>query len=213
MFRRLARAATTLAALVLVASCGTKSSPATRLSPAPADPQWSQIIAARSTGAISRHSPIRVVFADDVVDADRVGADASANLQVQPAVPGRITFVSRREIQVVPVRQLAAGTPYKVRVLPRGLTGIDAKIGAFEFVVETLAQNFSVQTLGLDVDPSDDDHMILRGTVTTADVEDGATVEKIVRAELGAVSLPVTWLHSSDHVHNFTVSAITRRDE
>jgi len=213
MFRKLARAATAMAALLVVAGCGTSASPTTSSTPAPADPLWSQLVSARSTGAISRHSSIRVVFASDIVEAGRVGADASANLEVQPAIQGRITFANRREIQLVPASELAPGTTYRVRVSPKGLTGIDARIGPFDFTLETLAQNFSVQNLGLDVDPSDDDHMILRGAVSTADIEEGARVEKILHAELAGAALPITWLHSSDHLHNFTVSAITRRDE
>ena len=44
----------------------------------PPDPSWVTAISLHSNGAISRHSPVRVLFTNDVIAAERVGADASA---------------------------------------------------------------------------------------------------------------------------------------
>ncbi len=216
MIRKLACAALA-AALFLTASCTktTDTLVAERPTVAPADPLWSQLISAHSAGAISRRSPLRIAFANDVVSADKVGSDASAHVVIEPAFKGDITFASTREIVAAPASgELAPGTTYKVRINGAGLSGIDAKLKPYEFLVETLTPNFDVTTHGLDVDPSHEDRMILRGTVTTADVEDAAKVEKVVRADLAGALLPITWTHdAANQKHEFAIGSIVRAVE
>lgn len=211
MIRKLACAAAAVA-LFLAAGCARTTPIAEKPTAAPADPLWSQIISAHSSGAISRRSPLRVAFTNDVVPADKVGSDASAYLTIEPALKGRITFAGTREIVATPGSgELAPGTTYKVRVIGKGLAGVDAKLAPFEFLVQTLEPNFDVATQGLDVDPSNDERMLLRGTVTTADVEDAAKVEKLLRADLVGATLPIVWAHNAEnHTHQFTVSSIVR---
>jgi uncharacterized protein YfaS (alpha-2-macroglobulin family) len=212
MIRLLSCAA--IAVLVLVAGCGKSTDVIEKPALTPADPLWSQLINTHSDGAISRYHTLRVGFAHEIVPAAKVGTDASAHLQIQPAVDARILFSSTREIAVTPARgQLAPGTTYKLRVVGRGLQGIDGALAPYEFLVHTLEPNFDVQAAGLDVDPAHDERMVLRGTVTTADIEDNARVEKLLRAELTGAALPITWAHTDAYRHEFTVGAIVRADQ
>ncbi len=214
MIRKFACAIAAAAALWLT-SCGKSTDVVEQPTAAPADPTWSRLVSTHSTGAISRRSPLRITFAQDVVPAARIGSDASAHFIVQPAIAGKITFAGPREIVAAPANgELAPGTTYKVRVNGKGLQGIDDKLAPFEFLVQTLEPNFDVQTHGLSVDPANDDRMVLRGVVTTADVEDTAKVEKLLRASLSGAALPITWGHQAEeHRHDFTVSAIVRADQ
>jgi uncharacterized protein YfaS (alpha-2-macroglobulin family) len=205
--------AAAVAALFLVAGCGKSTAVAEKPAVAPADPLWSQLISAHSTGAISRRSPLRVTFANEVVPAAMVGSDASSHLIIQPVIKGRISFASTREIVATPASgELAPGTTYKLRVNGKGLEGM-GELQPFEFLVQTLQPNFDVQTEGLDVDPAHEDRMVLRGVVSTADVEDGIKVEKLLRAELVGAALPITWTHAESHRHEFTVGAIVRAEQ
>lgn len=202
------------AAWLLIAGCGKSTGVIEKPAVAPADPLWSQLITSHSSGAISRHHTLRVGFAQDIVPAARVGTDASAHLRIQPAVEAKILFSSTREISLNPIRgAFAPGTTYKLRIVGRGLQGIDPKLGPYEFLVQTLEPNFDVQTAGLDVDPAHEDRMVLRGTVTTADIEDAGSIEKLLRAELSGAALPVTWAHAAAYRHEFTVGAIVRAEQ
>ncbi len=196
----------------LVVACP-RAAPVEKPMAAAADPVWTQVISAHSTGAISRRSPLRIEFASDVVPAEKIGTDASANVALEPLTKARVVFANAREIVVTPEGgELAPGTTYKVRVKPQGLSGVDAKLPPYEFLVQTLAPNFDVATEGLDVDPSSEERMLLRGTVTTADVEDGPKVEKLLRADLVGAALPIVWVHQELR-HEFTVGSIVRADE
>ena len=75
----------TAAAFLLISCSGNKNVPTKQTVSAP-DPQWVTSISQHSNGAISRHSPVRVLFTNDVVPQERVGTDASANITITPAV-------------------------------------------------------------------------------------------------------------------------------
>jgi len=213
MSRKFVGAAIVMAALLV--ACNPTPPAATTLTAAPADPLWSALIAAHTTGAISRRSSLRVVFGGDLIPADKVGSDASAQVVVEPATKGKATWSSRREIVFTAQGgELAPGTTYKVRVLPNGLAGVDKKLSAYEFLVQTLEPNFDVTSRGLDLDPADSSRMILRGSVTTADMEDDAKVTQVLKARLIDTALPIAWVHHPEiHRHDFTVSAIVRGEQ
>ena len=84
MIRKLLTALT-VSAVFVIASCtdGTLKTSSRTSRP---DPSWVTAISLHSNGAISRHSPIRVLFTSDVIAAERVGADASGNIRIQPDV-------------------------------------------------------------------------------------------------------------------------------
>ena len=82
MMRKLLTALTVSVAVFLSASCTDGSSIETRSRNTRPDPAWVTAISLHSNGAISRHSPIRVLFTSDVIGAERVGTDASANIRI-----------------------------------------------------------------------------------------------------------------------------------
>ncbi|HEU5135547.1 MAG TPA: MG2 domain-containing protein [Steroidobacteraceae bacterium] len=201
-----------VAAAILFAGCSGSSSVATKPGVTAPDPQWVTSISQHSNGAISRHSPVRVLFTNDVVPQERVGTDAAANISITPAVKVRATFASRREIVLRAEPEFAPGTDYRVSVRARGLTGVEPDTKPFEFMVRTLGVNFDVQTHGLDVEHARNELMILRGAVLTADTEDRERIEKIVTATLDGKPLPIVWT-AGENQHGFTISGIVRKRE
>ncbi len=103
------------AAAFLFAACSGGNSVATKPHVTAPDPQWVTSISQHSNGAISRHSPVRVLFTNDVVPQERVGSDASANIGITPAVKVRATFASRREIVLRAEPEFAPATEYRVQ--------------------------------------------------------------------------------------------------
>src|SRR3954454_14949499 len=97
MIRRLLVAALLALTIPLLTSC-TNDSVLPRSHPAPPAQAWVSAISLYSNGAISRYSPVRVLFTNDVVPESRVGTDASANIAIEPRLRMHATFASRREI-------------------------------------------------------------------------------------------------------------------
>jgi uncharacterized protein YfaS (alpha-2-macroglobulin family) len=176
------------------------------------DPQWVTSISQHSNGAISRHSPVRVLFTNDIVPQERVGTDASANITVSPAVKMTATFASRREIVLRATPEFQPGTDYRISVRAQGLTGVPADTKPFEFLVKTLDVNFDVRPQGLEVEQDRTELMVLRGSIYTADTEDRERIEKVITATLDGKPLPMTWT-AGEHQHGFTISGIVRKSE
>jgi hypothetical protein len=213
MIRNLFTAVLAAAVVFLCLSCSRGSTPAEKKPRIGApDPTWVTSISQHSTGAISRHSPVRVLFTNDVIPEANVGSDASANIAITPAVKLKATFGSRREIVLRPESEFAPGTQYKVQVLAKGLTGVPADTKPFEFLVSTLGINFDVQIHGLDVEWDRNELMTLTGTVMTADTENRERIEKIITATLGGRPVAVTWA-PSERNHGFAVRDIVRKKD
>ena len=144
-----------MAAAFLFASCSGGNSVATRPKPWPHPIRnWVTSISQHSNGAISRHSPVRVLFTNDVVPQERVGTDASAQHHHHARGEGAAPRSrSRREIVLRAENRIRArhGLP-RSGAAPRDSPGVPADTKPFEFMVKTLEVNFDVRTYGLDVE-------------------------------------------------------------
>ena len=211
MIRRFFTACAAAAVLVLVACSGSnKDAPATR--PGAPDPSWVSSISLHSNGAVSRHSPVRVLFTKDVVPEAQVGGDASANIEIRPAAKVRVTFASRREIVIRPDSELAPNTEYRVKVKAKGLEGMPEDTKPFEFAVKTFEVNFDVQNHGLDVEYEHEELMTLRGSINTADTESREKLEKILTATLDGKPVAIRWT-GGERRYGFTIPDIARKKD
>ena len=194
--------------LVLV-SCGrTKSGAA---APDRPDPLWGELLESHTTGVISRGADIRVIFATNVVGSNQVGKPASSSLQLTPAAAGTATFVSTRELVFTPRGELVPGTLYKISVSPKGLLEVPTKLTPFEFAVQVKRPEFEVAVDGLTIDTDASGSMALNGTIVTADTEDTAKIEGLLRAAYQSKSTPIGWQHSADgQRHQFMIRALQR---
>ena len=146
------------------------------------DPVWSNFISAHASGLVSKKAKIRVVFVNDVVDKAMIGKSATSVISVDPSVDGSLTFISEREIALVPSADLTPGRYYRFTLKSKGLNGVPEGIGKYEFVVQVLAQEFEVNVAGLSSNTANDKEMQLKGSLVTADVDDADKIEKILSA-------------------------------
>src|SRR4030095_13440448 len=152
MFRNAIAAALAIAAAFLCLSCSSDSGHTNKPRSAPPDPSWVGAISMHSNGAMSRHAPIRVLFLKDVIPAERVGADASANVTIDPRVNMHAIFASRREIILRPEPSFAPDTEYQGAVKAEGVDRAPKGTKPFEFTVKTFEVNFEVNVGALNVE-------------------------------------------------------------
>ena len=182
-----------------------------RIEVGPQDARWEEHISHHTRGIVSQRERIRVVFFEDLVDVEQVGQSADAMVRVEPAIDGSASFASRREIMVVPGRDLASGGAYRVTLTPGELAGIPADLERYQFVVQVMRRELEVEVSGLGRDPATDDRLALHGTLVTADLDDADAVERVITADFRGETLDVRWQHDADgRHHEFTVAGITR---
>jgi alpha-2-macroglobulin len=201
-----------LVGLLLLGLAACNRGPSTPMKITPQDPAWSRIINSHSAGLLSRKDKIRILFASDIVSADRVGQSASRHLAAYPAIKGDAIFASAREIVLAPEQDLESGRDYRLTVKSAGLRGVEETVKDYEFVVQTQPRQFEVKVGGLATDLKQDGRMQLRGAVQTADVEAAADVQKLLKASFLDKNLEIEWQHAPDaRRHEFTVSGIERQ--
>src|SRR5690242_2172714 len=159
---------------------------------APSDPpdasrqhaQWNQYIGGHTAGLVSRNSKIRVLFVNPMVAKDAVGTSADHLLQINPSLSFSSTFVSEREISIAPARPLEPGASYRVRLHLSKIAALPKKLDTYEFHFNVINPDFEVKLSGLTAAANETREMELRGTLTTADVEDSERVETMLSAKL-----------------------------
>ncbi|HEX7236702.1 MAG TPA: MG2 domain-containing protein [Gammaproteobacteria bacterium] len=170
---------------------------------------WERVLSSHTSGIVSRKAEIRVLFATDVATA---GGAAAGVLSVQPPVIGDSVFRTPRELVLTSAYDLQPGREYRVTIDPARLTGIRADVEPYTFTFRVQIPQFDVVVQQLESDPADDRRMMLRGTIVTADVEDAAAVERILRARFDNAPLAAAWGHAGNgRDHYFTLTGIDQQ--
>ena len=144
----------------------------------PPDPS---IVAAYTSGVISRESTIRVHFTEDMVGEDQINkAPAKLLINFQPKIAGQTVWTTPRTLEFQPTDSLPSGQEYRAKV---NLSRWMEQAEDFGFRFSIIEQSFSIDIDGL-YTPSGTDLKSpqLRGMVKTADVVDLELIEKILSA-------------------------------
>ena len=171
---------------------------------------WQKLSGWHTQGVISRDQSIRLVFSRDIIDADKVGKDASKVMHITPKVEGHPVFESTTEIIWVPTKKLISGEKYKVSIKPNGLKDISSTEAPFQFAFEVIPLEFEIKTLGLSPAQADGE-MFLKGQLLVSDHVAPEKVSEVLKATQQGKALSVEWSHSSDgKKHGFTIHGIKR---
>jgi hypothetical protein len=175
------------------------------------------VVAAFTSGTISRESPIRVAFHEAVARPEQVGAPLdAAPFRFEPRIKGATVWAATDRIEFRPAERLPDGQAYAVSLDLRPLFPAGrAPIARFDFAFVSMRQSFEVAVEGLRAaDATDVKRQALTGRLVTADVEDAPAVEKVLRAWHDGRDLPIAWTHETNRrLHAFTVSGIERDDQ
>jgi len=175
------------------------------------------VVAAFTSGTISRESPIRVAFHEAVARPEQVGLPLeNSPFRFEPRIAGTAVWAAADRVEFRPAERLPDGQTYAASLdLGPLFPGGKATIARFDFSFSTMRQSFDVAVDGLRSEGATDvKRQALTGRLVTADVEDAAAVEKVLRASHGGRELPVSWAHQADRrVHAFTVGGIVRAEQ
>ena len=178
-----------------------------------ADPAaFEAIVEAHTSGIVSRESVIRVRFVTDVVNETQIGTPLDRSpFTFAPSLSGVAVWTDHRSLEFRPADRLPSGKTYTVFLALKELMEVPRDLSRFEFKFATLKPSLSVTLEGLR-SPSANDVTAqeLQGTVTTADTEDGLTVEQTLTARQEGRALQLVWRHATDgRSHFFTAQGIT----
>ncbi len=192
-----------LACVLAMGGCGRKAA----LDEASAD-AWSKLLIGHTSGVVPRKSEIRVLFANDV-GTDRKLEDI---LRIEPAIAGELRLRGMRELVLLPREPLKPGQEYHATLSPKGLRGVPQDIAPYQFTFNVQTPQYELVLQDLESDPQQDLRMVQRGYIATADAEDAANVEKMLRTSFRGNAVATTWTHAGDgREHHFTLTGLERQ--
>lgn len=181
----------------------------------PLPQEWYRHISAHTSGTISRKSPVRVWFVNNVGTEGRDPEALRGLLSFDPPLTGRTEWASPRELCFHPERGLQPGMTYRATLQVGRLLDLPRAYARFEFSFTATLPGMEIDLEGLaPLDEATPNRFTLSGTLTTSDREEAGAVAKLLGAAQEGKDLAVSWTHDGDGLrHRFVARGIERREQ
>ncbi|MFN4290177.1 MAG: alpha-2-macroglobulin family protein [Permianibacter sp.] len=177
------------------------------------DPKWPEYLAEHSSGLISRSDQIRLRFVNDVVSEAEVGKPFPELVQITPTVAAAAVFNNPRELLLVPNEPLSSGQRYEITLKGGKLTALPPALGDYRFVVDVIPQGVDVQVDSVSIDPDDNQQLVVKFRIETADLADADAVERMITARYLDDPVQLQWSHAADgKLHSVSTEPLRRQD-
>jgi len=179
------------------------------------DPEFSKYIEAYTSGIISKKNSIRIQLTSDVSTAHTINETIKEELfDFSPSVDGKAYWIDSRTIEFKPEKDLKPNQLYEVNFKLGKVRPVPSKFKTFQFNVQVIKPSFAVEESGLRVANNSKDLMTYSGCVLTADVEESAKIEKLLKVNMPGSAPKVSWQHNEGNkTHAFTIENIKRGNQ
>jgi len=177
--------------------------------------ELSAYIYAYTSGVISKASPIKIRFAQPVIEKSSIGTVAQNILRFTPNIEGEAIWEDAQTVRFEPASYLKSKTTYKgVLNLEDVYANLPSHLAKFQFEFQTIEQNFELVLDRMEaVDIQDLSKQSLIGTIQTADVVTAEEISEILVAKQGKMTLPIVWESTSDQTnYRFVINDVQRGD-
>jgi uncharacterized protein YfaS (alpha-2-macroglobulin family) len=204
--------------LVLVTSCSSRGKKpilplkiqipeATSVS-IPLDKGFSEYISGYTSGIIPANSSIEIRFTSEF--ASRADKSATGLFVFDPVVKGKTEWKDETTLLFTPSRLLDPGKTFTGGLNLGKLSGVKEQLQVFPLRIQTLRKDFRVTIGALECSSAEGTSYQLHGEILTADFIEAPEVESYLDAKLGKKKMGVTWDHSTNLIHKFTIIGIDR---
>ena len=163
-----------------------------------------------TSGIVPANSDIRVVLAFSKTDWKPNQVLDSDLFDISPSIDGKVIALSGNTVSFVPDKKLKNGTQYQVKFNLSKLLKVGEELKEFKFTVNTLKQDFTVNTL--DIQSHSRDYQFLNIVVKTADALSSQNAAKLISANQDGNKLKIKFNKelSSDTEFRFIIDSIKR---
>ena len=207
--------------LILLTSCGSKDNKTIRLLkgqtsealPAnfPLDKGFSEYISGYTSGIIPANSAIEIRFNPEF--AAKADKSASGLFIFEPSIKGKTEWKDETTLVFTPSRLLDPGKTYSGRLNLGKLSEVKERLKIFPLRIQTLKKDFRVTIGALESFSAEGNSYLLHGEIVAADFIESDEAEKYIDAKLGRKKMGMTWDHSINLIHKFTVTGIDRTNK
>ncbi|MCX6254948.1 MAG: MG2 domain-containing protein [Bacteroidia bacterium] len=210
-----------LLVFLLVTSCGSKDNKVIRPfkgktdEAIPAnialDKGFSEYISGYTSGIIPANSAIEIRFTPEF--AAKADKSTSGLFVFEPAIKGKTEWKDETTLVFTPSRLLDEGKIYTGGLNLNKLSEVKERLKIFPLRIQTLKKDFRVTVGALECSSAEGTSYLLNGEIVTADFIEPAESENYLVAKLGRKKMELTWDHSTNLIHKFTVIGIDRTNK
>ena len=207
--------------LFLITSCGSKDNKPLHLLKGqaveavpeniPLDKGFSEYITGYTSGVVPANSAIEIRFTPEF--AAKADKSASGLFVFEPSVKGKTEWKDETTLVFIPSRLLDPGKTFSGGLNLSKLFDVKERLKFFPIRIQTLKKDFRVTTGILECSNTDGNSYILHGQIAAADFIEPAEAESYLSAKLGRKRMEVTWDHTGNLIHKFTITGIDRTNK
>lgn len=175
----------------------------------PLDKGYSEYIDAFTSGIIPSNSVIEIRFTPEFAQ-EAYRSNPSALFRFTPALKGKAEWADETTLVFTPSDLLKPGETYYGELDLSRIGDVKERLKSFPLNFRTLKKDFSIITGLPETNPTNNASYILIGELISSDYISPEEVETYLEAKLGRKHLNITWDHSGNLIHKFTVTDISR---
>ena len=170
----------------------------------PIDKGFSEYISGYTSGIIPANSSIEIRFTPEF--AAKADKSASGLFVFEPSVKGKTEWKDETTLVFTPSRPLDPGKTYTGGLNLNKLSEVKERLKVFPLRIQTLKKDFSINQRRHSECTDDGTSYILHGQITASDFIDPSEAEGYLTAKLGRKKMDITWDHSVNLIHKFTIA-------
>lgn len=161
-----------------------------------------------TSGLVSSHSDIRVVFTDNISKINSSEQISKDWFEISPKADGEVVLLSNNTLSFVPTKPLKQDTHYTIRLKTSEFIDIPTDLEYFTFDFKTFKQDFAIATQHLQ--SYNKNYMYLEGSLISSDILHKDNVNQLVKATQKGKSLKikVTSTEEKGTKFNFIIDSI-----
>lgn len=179
------------------------------------NPEFTAYVTAFTSGVISKESQVKVRLRQEISEEKQKEITADDLFDFSPSIEGSIYWKDNQTVVFKPLENLPSNQKYRAEFNLAELMDIPEYLEVLAFDFQTMEQGISVLFDGMEAyDDTELQWQKIKGSLSTADVEDNERIEDIFRVLQKGKQLKVRWEHAKDNrSHTFIVDSVVRTKE
>jgi alpha-2-macroglobulin len=205
-------------AILLLTSCGSKENKSIRLlknqeiEPVPVniplDKGFSEYISGYTSGIIPANSQIEIRFTPEF--AAKADKSVTGLFVFEPSIKGKTEWKDETTLVFTPSRILDPGKIFTGGLNLSKLGEVKERLKVFPMRIQTLKRDFRITIGSLECTTAEGNSYLMNGQIIASDFIEPTEVENYLTAKLGRNRMEITWDHSLNLIHKFTINGIER---
>ena len=204
--------------IITVAACGKKEKKIPQAikrltrqeipAPIPVDKGFSQFISGYTSGIVSANSSVEIRFVPEF--AAGINKTAGGLFSFDPNIKGKTEWKNETTLVLIPARPLDQGKVYTGSLDLGKLATVEERFRSFPIRLQVMNKDFRIITGLMECEQGKENSYLLHGEIAASDYIPPEEVEKYLIAKMGRKKNDITWDHSDNLIHKFTIEGIGR---